>query len=101
MKGKAPAKLGDVLGDLFAKRGYARVRAAADCSQAWAEAAGEPLGAQSRVGAVKRGTLEITLANSALLHEATFRKREILDRLKELLPNERIANLRFRVGALS
>ena len=101
MTGKAPAKLGDVLGDLFAKRGYARVRAAGDCARAWSEAAGEPLGSQSRAGAVKRGVLEVTLANSALLHEATFRKRELLDRLKELLPDERIANLRFRVGPLS
>jgi predicted nucleic acid-binding Zn ribbon protein len=95
-----PQKMGDLLAELLARRGYARQQATQNYEAAWRQAAGEPLARQTRVGTVRRGALEVTVANSVLLQELTFQKHSILERLARLLPEERIDKLRFRVGPL-
>jgi predicted nucleic acid-binding Zn ribbon protein len=95
-----PKAVGDVLAELMARRGYARQQAAADYSAAWRQAAGELIAAHTRVGSVRRGALEVIVANSVLLQELTFQKPNILSQLGRLLPQERIGNLRLRVGPI-
>jgi predicted nucleic acid-binding Zn ribbon protein len=85
----------------MARRGYGRVRSAEAYEQAWREAAGSLLAQYSRVGGLRRGALEIMVANSTFLQEVTFQKAELLARLKDRLPNEGIRDLRFRLGTLS
>ena len=97
---RGPEAIGDVLGQLLARRGFAGVRRAATCEQAWRQAAGELAAEHSRVGAVRRGTLEVLVGNSTLLQELTFQKQTLLETLGELLPDEKIRDLRFRVGAM-
>jgi predicted nucleic acid-binding Zn ribbon protein len=95
-----PQRIADVLAQLMARRGFARVRGAEAYASAWNEASG-PLGAQySRVGQLKRGTLEIVVANSTLIQEFTFQKSTILGTLNRLLPDHHIKDLRFRLGAI-
>jgi predicted nucleic acid-binding Zn ribbon protein len=96
----APRKLGDVLAELMARRGYTRELAAAQFTDAWLEAAGEFIAERTRVGTVRRGALEVTVANSVLSQEITFQKQTILGHLTRLLPQERITNLRLRVGPI-
>ncbi len=100
-KNRRPQKMGDVLAELLARRGYARPQAANAYEQAWAAAAGEMLAKHTRVGTVRRGALDVTVANSVLLQELTFQKESILGQLSRLLPDERIASLRFRVGPIA
>jgi predicted nucleic acid-binding Zn ribbon protein len=95
---RGPKPIGDVLAELMSRRGYARVQSAARYDAAWREAAG-PLAAQyTRVGALRRGALEIIVANSTLLQELGFQKQTLLKTLANLLPDEGIADLRFRTG---
>jgi predicted nucleic acid-binding Zn ribbon protein len=97
---RGPQAIGDVLSELMAQRGYGRVQSAAAYEAAWREAAG-PLAAQyTRVGRLSRGTLEVKVANSALVQEFGFQKQELLKTLCGLLPDEGIKNLRFRVGTI-
>jgi predicted nucleic acid-binding Zn ribbon protein len=97
---RGPQTIGNVLSELMSRRGYARVQSAAAYDDAWREAAG-PLAAQyTRVGALRRGTLEVVVANSTLIQELGFQKQTLLTTLAQLLPNEGIENLRFRVGNL-
>jgi predicted nucleic acid-binding Zn ribbon protein len=91
----------DILTELMARRGFARIRAAEAYEQAWREAAGALLAKYSRVGTLRRGALEITVANSTLLQELTFQKAELLKRLTQQLPDEGIRDLRFRLGAIA
>ncbi|HXT59680.1 MAG TPA: DUF721 domain-containing protein [Pirellulales bacterium] len=95
-----PKAMADVLAELMARRGYARQQASADYSAAWREAAGELIANHTRVGGVRRGALEVIVANSVLLQELTFQKPSILTQLGRLLPQERIGNLKFRVGPI-
>ncbi len=97
---RKPVPIADVLSELMSRRGFARVRTAEAFEGAWREAAGEMLAGYSRVGEVRRGKLEVIVANSTLVQELTFQKPAILKRLGERLPGQRISDLRFRVGPI-
>ena len=95
-----PERIADLLTQLMARRGFARVQGAEAYQSAWIEAAGA-LGAQySRVGQLKRGTLEVVVTNSALIQEFNFQKSAMLITLNRLLPDHNIKDLRFRLGAI-
>ena len=95
---RGPQAIGGVLSELMARRGYARVQSTAAYDAAWRRAAG-PLAAEyTRVGLLRRGTLEVVVANSTLVQELGFQKHALLKVLNELVPHEGIENLRFRVG---
>ena len=95
-----PERIADILAQLMARRGFARVQGAEAYQSAWNEAAG-PLGAQyGRVGQLKRSTLEVVVTNSALIQEFGFQKAAILGTLNRLLPDHNIKDLRFRLGAI-
>ncbi len=84
----------------MARRGYGRVQSAANYDAAWREAAGPLAAKYTRPGLLRRGTLEVVVAHSALVQELGFQKRTLLDSLARLLPDEGIENLRFRVGSV-
>jgi predicted nucleic acid-binding Zn ribbon protein len=95
---RGPQAIGNVLSELMARRGYARVQSAAAYDVAWREAAGPLTAAYTRVGQLRRGTLEVVVANSTLVQELGFQKQSLMKCLGELLPDEGIKGLRFRVG---
>jgi len=96
---KGPQPIGDVLAQLMARRGFARVRSSASFEGAWREAAGE-LARFTRVGQVRRGRLEVIAASSTVIQELSFRQPELIGALARLLPDERIDGIRFRVGSV-
>lgn len=96
-----PAK--NVIAEVIQRRGYARVLSQENLQQAWQEAlrttpSGELLAKHSFPGRLRRGTLEVMVANSTFVQELTFEKTTLLARLRELSPGQNIRNLRFRVG---
>jgi predicted nucleic acid-binding Zn ribbon protein len=95
---RGPQTIGNVLSELMSRRGYARVQGAAACEAAWCEAAGPLAAKYTRVGQLRRGTLEVVVANSTLVQELGFQKQALVKQLSELLPDHGITNLRFRVG---
>lgn len=96
-----PKSIADILAQLMARRGYAREQSAAQYSEAWTRAVGEPMSKFTRPGGLKRGALEVTVANNALIQELGFRKQDILAKLGQLLPDQNIRDLRFRVGSVA
>ncbi len=95
---KGPEPIREILAQLMAKRGFARVRSAETFDAAWRKAVGEMFSQFTRPGSVRRGKLEVTVANSTLVQELSFQKSQLLKSLAELLPDEKIEDLRFRVG---
>ena len=80
----------------------------ADCSarqeleDAWNAAVGEPYCRQTRLGEVRRGVLNVTVAHSTLLEElAAFRKPALLAALRSGAPATTIHDIRFRVGRVA
>ncbi len=96
----SPQQIGDILSELMARRGFARMKSAAALEEAWQQAAG-PLAAEySRVGLLRRGTLEVTVANSTLVQELLFQRPALLRTLTQKLPDEKIKDIRFSVGTI-
>ena len=95
-----PKTMGNVMSQLLARRGYAQVQSAATCEAAWREAVGEKLARDTRPGSVKRGVLEVLVRNSSINQELAFVKAKIIKTLTALVPEQKIRNLKFRVGPL-
>ena len=97
---KGPENLGDILGKLFAARGWGRKNDRLKLENAWAEAAGPQLLKDTRVMVVRRGVMEIEVKGSVLLQElAQFHKRGLLGKLRKLLPTMTLTDLKFKAGA--
>ncbi len=93
-----PHGLGDVLSELFARRGYGKPQGDQQLRQAWAEVVGELLAKNTRVRCLRNGVLEIGVANSALLSQLTsFQRIELLDQLQTRHPQLKIRDLKFRL----
>ena len=99
-KRRMPKPIGDVLDELIVRRGYGRLQASDQLRQAWCSAAGATLSQFSELGPIRRGTLEVVVANSTLMQEFAFAKQNILEELQRELPEMEIQDLRFRVGAV-
>jgi predicted nucleic acid-binding Zn ribbon protein len=98
---KGPEKLGEILSRLFTARGWGRRQGRLHLEKAWAEAVGPEHAAQTRVGNLRRGVLEVIVANAVLLQElAHFHKRRLLEQLRRRLPGTPLTDLRFRAGVL-
>ena len=95
---RGPQPIGDILSQVMARSGLARVQSGEAFTTAWKAAAGDLLAGYSRVGQVRRGVLDVIVANSVLVQELTFRKAALLADLGRLLPDERIQDVKFRVG---
>src|SRR5271157_1026476 len=98
---RGPRPLSEILGELFTVRGYGRLRARQELEDAWNAAVGDPFCRQTRLGEVRRGVLNVTVAHSTLLEElAAFRKPALLAALRTDAPATTIHDIRFRVGPI-
>ena len=97
---RRPKRIDNVIAQVVQQRGYAQIRAVGQRDQAWEAAAGA-MAAVTRVGALRRGTLEIYVDNSLQIQELTFRKEELITKLQAALPNAGIKQLKFRVGQVN
>jgi len=100
MTRNGPQRINDVFSELLARRGYARELTAVNFAQAWNEAVGPQWAASSRAGLVKRGVLEVFVENSTLLQELTFQKQSLLAAITGRLPDQKIRDLKFRLGPI-
>ena len=95
-----PKAMGDVMSQLLTRRGYAQVQAAALSAAAWRAAVGEQLAGHTRPGNVRRGVLEVLVTSSAVVQELSFLKAKVVKQLAQLAPDQRIRDVRFRVGPI-
>ena len=96
-----PEPLGEILSRLFTARGWGRRQAQLHLEQAWTDAAGPDIAAQTRVNGLRRGVLEIVVNNAVLLQElAHYHKRRLLEQLRQRLAGTSLTDLRFRAGVL-
>ena len=92
-----PRKMGSLVNQLIARRGYAQVQAADQLRQAVDAAVGRELAKTVRPGNLRRGVLELYASDSVTLQELTFMKRRILKKLTAAMPQSGIKDIRFRI----
>ena len=93
----SPENLSDVLGRLFAARGWGRLSERTHLEQAWAKVVPPEVLGRTRVLALRRGVLEIQVSDGILLAElAGFQKRTLIGLLRDALSSQTITDIRFR-----
>jgi predicted nucleic acid-binding Zn ribbon protein len=94
-----PERLGEILSRLFAARGWGRRQERLRLEETWREVVGPQGADHTRVGALRRGVLEILVDNAVLRQElAHYQKRRLLEQLRSRLPEMNLTDLRFRAG---
>lgn len=95
---RGPLHVSKALTELIALRGFARVQGDAQLQAAWDAAAGSTIAPHTRVAGLTRGTLQIMVANPALLAELNgFHKANILLALQQTRPEYKVKNLKFKL----
>lgn len=98
---RAPKRIGHVLADLMALRGYAQADAARKRAEVWQQIVGQRMAEHSHAGEIRRGTLTILAGNSMVLQELDLRKQELLERINQALPEQRVRKILLKVGKLA
>src|SRR5262249_12998311 len=98
---KGPERLGEILSRLITARGWGRRQERRRLREIWAEAVGGEHASQTCVGSLRRGVLEVVVANAGLMQElAHFHKRRLLGELRQRLPGTKLVEIRFRAGVV-
>jgi hypothetical protein len=98
-----PELLGEILSRLFTARGWGRRQDRLRLEQAWTDAMAACGLApdETRVNGLRRGVLEVLVANAVMLQElAHFHKRKLLEAVRGKLAGTMIHDLRFRAGVI-
>ena len=99
-KPAAPRSIGDLMAEVIKATAGPKRRELLELSEAWARAAGAEVARRSRpLSLGKGGQLTVSFASSALRQEVqSFRRAEILERLRTEYPARRIAILKCVLG---
>ena len=102
---RRPKRAGDVVSAVIALHGYAAVKGADAVRDGWAKAAAEGLGdaaiaGMTAAGVLKRGVLEVMVANHVVMQEINFHRPALLAAVQAALPDSKITALRFKVGRI-
>jgi predicted nucleic acid-binding Zn ribbon protein len=97
-----PAKMDRLVSELLTRRGYARVKAASQLADVWGDVVGERIAGMTSAGTIRRGMLEVTCKNSAVMQELAFKKHSLVTELNQKMgsqANQQIQDLKLRVAA--
>ncbi len=95
---RRPRTPANIISQLMARKGYCQTQSANELSEVWRELAGEKWKNKTKAGNVNRGVLEVFVANAAVNQKIGFEKRKILAALKQRVPQNKITDIKFRVG---
>ena len=96
---RKPKKALDLVSHIVAKRGIAAQQSSRRLQDLWDTAVGVDVANHTVVGSIRRGQLEVTVANSSLLQSLSLQKQPILKKIQMQIPE--IKNLRFRIGRIN
>ena len=97
-KPKGAKRIGEILPQLMARRGYAEHQQSNVLEQAWHTAAGGTFAKHTRVVRIRGEVMEVVVRNSTILQELTFRKAQIVRVLASELSGNKVSDLKFRIG---
>ena len=104
-RARQPKKIGNVVAQLMQRRGFAQIENSRQLEDVWYSVIGNSIVGDftttTRVGAIRRGTLEVLVASSLMIQELTFQKQRILQAMQQAYPAGKIKKIRFRVGNIN
>lgn len=100
-KRKSPALIAPVLQTLAKNFGLEKGMAVYALKKKWPELVGETIAAHTEPEKMRFSTLTLRVDGAAWMHELTFLKAEIIQKLNKALGSGSIQTLYLRMGALS
>ena len=97
---RKPKTAVNLVNQIIARRGIAAEKSDNQLQGVWQSIVPAEIANQTRVAAVKRGILEITVSHSGLIQLLNFSKEEYLNQLKQQLGNRKLKDIRFRLGRI-
>jgi len=99
-KRQKPAKLGEVLNQLFTRTGFGRRIAEEKIFSKWGEIVGDTVAANTEPVRISNHLLWVKVSNAIWMHQLQFMKELIVKKLNEKLENSSVEDLRFFVGEI-
>ncbi len=97
---RGPVPIGNIVADILARKGLGRHEATIELDKVWAKIIEKPLAEITRCGRIRRQQLEVVVENSTAMQELTFRKQELIELLNREIPQQKLKDIRFRVGTI-
>lgn len=88
-----------VLNQLLARKGYLQQKSSNELSDVWNEVIETRWQTKTKIGNISRGVLEVIVQNSAVSQHLNFQKQALLKKLQQMLPQNKIKDIRFRIGS--
>jgi predicted nucleic acid-binding Zn ribbon protein len=98
-KRREAQRMSEVMPQLMARRGYARLLSHNEYQEVWQQISGR-LAEHSHPGQLRGGVLRIIVSSSVAMQELMFEKRRLLKQLNDSLPHQKIRDLCFTVGTI-
>jgi len=92
---RRPKKARSIVNRLLARKGLVETQANQALQQRWKELAGSQAAAQTRLGHLRKGVLQIFVNNAALKHYLQMNEKQLREGLAQ--HNSQIQAIRFRV----
>ena len=84
-----------VITQIISRKGFTQNILLEEWERVWNDAVGELIAAQTRIGTLNRGTLEIFVTNAVISQELSFRIAELVEILNAVTPDKKITKIKF------
>ncbi len=98
---RRPKQARELVNQIIARRGIAAEQTKDQLQQVWDSIVGVDVANQTRTGSVRRGELEIIVANSSLMQFLSFQETDYLSKINQNMRSTEIKKLRFRIGRIN
>jgi predicted nucleic acid-binding Zn ribbon protein len=98
---RRPKQAKDLVNLVITRRGIAAEQSTHQLQQVWDSIVGVDIANQTKTGSVRRGELEIIVANSSLMQLLSFQEKDYLTKINQNMRKAAIRKLRFRIGSIN
>lgn len=97
---KAFSSISPVLKNLAQSFGWEKGIAVALLESRWTEAVGEAIAAHTHPDEIRFDTLQIRVDSAVWMHELSFLKKALIEKVNRFLGKNGIRNVQFKIGAI-
>ena len=95
---RRPKRTANIISQMMARQGYGQTQSNNELNDAWEIAVGQKFINNTKAARISCGILEVHVASSAAMNQLSFQKRQLLSAMQQQLPQNKIKDLRFKLG---
>lgn len=98
---RQPKKIADIIAKTIQRNGIGRVLENEQYQEIVISCVDKAIQQFIQVIGIRRGNLEVVVANSIVMQELTYHKETILKKTQQISDRKNVTNVRFRIGPIS